>query len=211
MISKLLVQPAYFAPIAQYAAILQSKTIEFETQDHFAKQTYRTRCYIYGANGKLLLNIPVNKTKDYKIASTEVEINYDEDWQKNHLKSLQSAYRTSPFYEYYEADLMNIFETKHKYLWELHQKTNAFVLDALQEEKPLSETTEYFKDYADKTDIRSWIDAKKKLNINFPTYIQMFDEKHGFIENLSILDLIFMEGPNAAMYLENLNLNNAFS
>lgn len=211
MISKLLVQPAYFAPIAQYAAILQAKTIAFETQDNFVKQTYRTRCNIYGANGKLLLNIPVNKTKGQKILTTEVEINYEEDWQKNHLKSLQSAYRTSPFYEYYEADLIPIFETKHKYLWELHQKANAFVMDALQEEKSFSETTEYFRSYTDKTDLRNWIESKKDLTIDFPKYVQMFDDKHGFIENLSILDLIFMEGPNAGMYLENLNLKNAIS
>lgn len=211
MVSKLLVQPAYFAPIAQYAAILQANTTEFETHDNFVKQTYRTRCYIYSANGKLLLNVPVKNTKGQKKISTEIELNYDEDWQKNHLKSLQSAYRTSPFYEYYEADLMGIFETKHTYLWELLQRTHAFVMDALQEEKPFSETTEYFKDYTDKTDIRDWIDAKKELAIDFPKYVQMFDDKHGFLNNLSILDLLFMEGPNASMYLENLKLQNAIS
>lgn len=211
MIPKLLVQPAYFAPIAQYAAILQAKTTEFETHDNFVKQTYRTRCYIYGANGKLLLNVPVSKAKAQKTLTTEVELNYEEDWQKLHLKSLQSAYRTSPFYEYYEADLTGIFTTKHKYLWELHQKVHAFVMDALQEEKPSSETTEYFNDYTDKTDLRSWVEAKKKLNIDFPKYVQMFDDKHGFLENLSILDLIFMEGPNASLYLENLNINNALT
>lgn len=211
MIPKLLVQPAYFAPIAQYAAIIQANTTEFETHDNFVKQTYRTRCYIYSANGKLLLNVPVKSNKGQKIPTSNIEINYDEDWQKLHLKSLQSAYRTSPFYEYYEADLISIFETKHKYLWELHQKTHTFVMDALQEEKLFSETTEYFKNYSDKIDVRHWVEAKKEQPISFNKYVQVFDEKHGFIPNLSILDLIFMEGPNASMYLENIDLSNAIS
>ncbi|MGY5354639.1 WbqC family protein [Wenyingzhuangia sp. IMCC45467] len=211
MIPKLLVQPAYFAPIAQYAAILQANTTEFETQDNFVKQTYRTRCYIYSANGKLLLNVPVKSKKGQKTQTTNIELNYDEDWQKLHLKSLQSAYRTSPFYEYYEDDLRSIFETKHQFLWELHQKTHAFVMDALQEERAFSETTEYFKDYTEKVDIRNWIEAKKDLLINYPPYVQVFDDKHGFIPNLSILDLLFMEGPNASLYLENLNLQNVIT
>ncbi|MEN8765172.1 MAG: WbqC family protein [Wenyingzhuangia sp.] len=206
MIANLLVQPAYFAPIAHYAAVLQANTTEFETQGSFMKQTYQTRCYIYSANGKLLLNIPIKGAKGVKKNITEVELSYDEDWQKNHLRSLQSAYRTSPFYEYYESDLMEVFTTKHKYLWELLKKTNDFIMDALQETRPFTQTDKFLHDHSNRIDIRGWIATKKELEINFPKYVQMFDHKYGFIENLSVLDLLFMEGPNASMYLENLNL-----
>ncbi len=209
MSKNILVQPAYFAPIAQYAAILQTENISFEAHDHFLKQTYRTRCFIFGANGKLLLNVPINKTKEKKVTSNNVELSYAEDWQKLHYKSLQSAYKNSPFFEYYEDDLSFIFNTKFKYLGELHQACHLFVMNALQEDIKTNQTKEYIlKTNTDCLDLRDWIISKKEIDLNFPSYVQMFDDKHGFLPNLSILDLIFMEGPSASIYLEKLNLSN---
>jgi len=209
MLKNIVTQPAYFASIAQYAAIVQSNSTTFEVHDNFVKQTYRTRCYIYAANGKLLLNVPVNKSKSVKIKTSDVEINYAEDWQKLHLRSLQSAYSSSPFFEYYEHDLRIIFETKYQYLAGLHTACHNFVMDALQESIKTNITSEY-STHPDKMDIRGWVD-KKGAQIEFNPYIQVFDDKHGFLENLSILDLIFMEGPNAITYLEKLKLNNDYS
>jgi len=209
MLKNIVAQPAYFASIAQYAAIVHSNSTTFEVHDNFAKQTYRTRCYIYAANGKLLLNVPVNKGKSVKTKTTDVEINYAEDWQKLHLRSLQSAYSSSPFFEYYEPDLRTIFETKYQYLAELHTACHNFVMDALQESIQTHTTSDYLT-HPDKTDIRDWV-HKKGAEIKFNRYIQVFDDKHGFLENLSILDLIFMEGPNAITYLEKLKLNNDYS
>ncbi|NJB82407.1 WbqC family protein [Wenyingzhuangia aestuarii] len=210
MPKNIVVQPAYFAPITQYAAILQADSTTFEVHDNFAKQTYRTRCYIYAANGKLLLNVPVNKGKTLKTKTTDVEINYAEDWQKLHLRSLQSAYSSSPFFEFYEHDILTIFETKYKCLSELHIACHNFVMDALQEDKPTFATEEYLVP-SDKTDLRDWISSKNKIGTEFERYIQVFDDKHGFLPNLSILDLIFMEGPNAITYLENLDLSNVIN
>ncbi|MDO6737855.1 WbqC family protein [Wenyingzhuangia sp. 2_MG-2023] len=207
MVKNIVIQPAYFAPIAQYAAIIQANSILFETQDNFEKQTYRNRSYIYAANGKLLLNIPIQSSKGEKLLSTSVKINYAEDWQKLHFKSIQSAYRSSPFFEYYEHDLAPIFDKKYTYLSELHQDCHHFVMDALQENKTCSKTKVYTKEYSQDIDLRNWTNPKQNLQLDFPSYIQVFDDKHGFIPNLSILDLIFMEGPNAGMYLEKLNLN----
>lgn len=209
MLKNIVIQPAYFAPIAQYAAIVQSNSTTFEVHDNFVKQTYRTRCYIYAANGKLLLNVPVNKGKSLKTKTVDVEINYVEDWQKLHLRSLESAYSSSPFFEYYEHDLRTIFETKYKFLSELHTACHNFVMDALQESIQNDTTNDYLA-YSDKLDIRDWVN-KKEGEIEFERYIQVFDDKHGFLKNLSILDLIFMEGPNAITYLENLNLSNDLS
>ncbi len=201
MFTNILIQPAYFASIAQYAAILKSDTTLFEVHDHFVKQTYRTRCYIYAANGKLLLNVPVNKSKGQKITTPQVELNYSEDWQTLHFKSLQSAYQNSPFFEYYQDDLAVIFNTKYQYLGELHSACHHFVMDALQENSKSSYTKEYTIDTQNVTDLRTFINAKKQVVIDTPDYIQMFDDQHGFLPNLSVLDLIFMEGPSSAIYL----------
>lgn len=200
--------PAYFAPIVQYAAILQSDTISFEIHDNFEKQTYRSRCYVYAANGKLLLNVPIQKNKGEKTLTANTEINYVEDWQSLHLKSLQSAYRSSPFFEFYQDDLAKIFNTKYYKLEELHQACHFFVMNALQEEIPTQQTSTYQKTYSDKIDFRILTNTKKNPPINFNKYTQVFDDKHGFLENLSILDLIFMEGPSASIYLEKIDLGN---
>ena len=207
MSKNILVQPAYFASIAQYAAILQADDITFEIHDNFLKQTYRTRCFIFAANGKLLLNVPVNKIKGQKTITANTEISYAEDWQKLHLKSLQSAYQNSPFFEYYEHDLAKIYNTHFTSLGELHQACHNFVMDTLQEKITTKTTSDYIINPNHLIDLRTWIDAKKDIDIHFSNYIQMFDDKHGFISNLSILDLIFMEGPSASIYLENLELN----
>lgn len=209
--SQILLQPAYFAPIAQYAAIVKNAEIVFEILDNFQKQTYRNRCYIYGANGKLLLNVPVIHNKNQRQLTTDVQVSYAEDWQKLHFKSLQSAYRSSPYFEYYEDDLATIFEKKTTFLKDLHQQTHNFVMDALQENRPTTFTEEYFRNPNNQIDARDLINCKGNsailTNTTFESYTQMFDDKYGFIPNLSILDILFMEGPNAITYLEKINLN----
>lgn len=197
--------PTYFAPISQYSAIYKTDAVIFEFEDNYQKQTYRNRCYIYGANGKLTLNIPVKhvlnegrkKTKDTLVEN-------DIQWQQQHFKSLLSAYRTSPFFEFFEDDISKIFSKKYKYLQDVNIDTHLFITDALQLNTSFSKTTAY--DVTPSiTDYRNLALAKKGIEIEVDTYIQMFDDKHGFIPNLSILDLLFMEGPNAISFLEKIN------
>ena len=105
--------PTYFAPIAQYAMMYQTgfDNIIFELEDNFQKQTYRNRCYIYGANGKLSLNVPIkHKTKVGRKKTKDALIENNYPWQQQHFKSLQAAYRSSPFFEFFEADLYNLFQ-----------------------------------------------------------------------------------------------------
>jgi len=201
-----LLQPAYFASIAQYAAIVQANEVVFEHHDHFTKQTYRNRCYTFAANGILTLNVPIKKSA-LKISSYLAEISYAEDWQSLHLKSLQSAYKNAPFYEYYEPEILEILNKPFKTLGELHKACHTFVMETLQEQRKTSYTQIYNTSPKEVEDLRSWISSKKQPTITFPKYIQMFDDKHGFKSNLSILDLIFMEGPAAILYLENINLS----
>ena len=95
--------PTYFSPISQYKAILNSDSVIFEIEDNFQKQTYRNRCYIYGANGKLGLHIPVQYSQNNRQNTSEILIDNTTNWQSIHWKSIESAYKTSPFFEYYEA------------------------------------------------------------------------------------------------------------
>ncbi len=173
-----------------------------EVEDNYQKQTYRTRCYIYSPNGKQLLNIPVinaNSTQKTK----DVLIDYSFAWQKQHLKSFAAAYRSSPYYEFYEDEFNVLFEDKPKFLLDFNLHCQEVILDFLTLELKLSKTTEYLKNYDTDIDLRYLANAKTKQAFDLTEYTQVFSEKHGFIPNLSIIDLLFMEGTNALIYLEN--------
>ncbi|WP_457611055.1 WbqC family protein [Lutibacter sp.] len=196
-----LLQPTYFSPIIQYVAMVKSNKIIFEIEDNFQKQTYRNRCYIYTASGKHLLNVPIQHSKDIKQKTKDVKIDYKYDWQKLHLKTLQTAYSSSPFFEFYIDDLLPILERKTTFLLDLNLKCHQFVLKALQLEITISKTTEFNKE-PNYLDLRNLALAKNNKSYNLDQYFQVFNTNHGFISNLSILDLLFMEGPNALNYLE---------
>ncbi len=199
--------PTYFAPISQYVAIYQSDSITFEIEDNYQKQTYRNRCYIYGANGKLALNIPVKHLiKEGRKKTKDTIVENDFPWQQQHFKSLQSAYRSSPFFEFFEDDLATLFNKKYNFLQDVNIDTHLFVTDALQINTSFKKTQSYELNPSIE-DFRSLDLAKNGLEIEMDTYIQMFDDKYGFIPNLSILDLLFMEGPNAISFLEKINVN----
>jgi len=191
--------PTYFSPISQYHALLNSNSITFEVEDNYQKQTYRNRCYIYGANGKQLLNIPVSIPKSsIKTKSKDILVE-NSNWQKQHYKSFEAAYNHSPFFEFYKDDLQKIFSKKYTYLLDVNLDSFNFIKNALELpiEYKFSKTYEENKP----NDFRDLADSKKKVEISFLSYIQMFDQKFGFLKNLSILDLLFMEGPNSINFL----------
>ena len=192
--------PTYFSPISQYHALLNSNSITFEVEDNYQKQTYRNRCYIYGANGKQLLNIPVSIPKSSKKTKSKDILVKNSNWQKQHYKSLEAAYNHSPFFEFYKDDLQKIFSKKYTYLLDVNLDSFNFIKNALELpiEYKFSKTYEENKP----NDFRDLADSKKKVEISFLSYIQMFDQKFGFLKNLSILDLLFMEGPNSINFLE---------
>ena len=198
--------PSYFSPIIHYVVLAQYDNIVFEVEDHFQKQTYRNRCYIYGANGKQLLNIPVkhnNTTRKTK----DIRIEYAFDWQKQHIKTIQTAYRSSPYFEFYEEDMLALFKEKPKYLLDLNLRYQEQILELLQLDITFEKTIEYHKVYSNALDLRHVVNAKNEEYFSFSEYFQAFSNKHGFIENLSILDLLFMEGPSALTYLEEQEIN----
>ena len=118
----ILIHPTYFPNIANFVALLKADTITFEVSDNYQKQTYRNRTTIYGANGKLALTIPVNFTQKNRQLYCDVKIHNDEKWQINHWKSLESAYKMSPFFEFYQDDLKPLFEREENFLLDFNFK-----------------------------------------------------------------------------------------
>lgn len=202
----MLLYPTYFSPIIQYAALAKVDKITFEVEDNYQKQTYRTRCYIYSPNGKQLLNIPI-KNANSKQKTKDVVIDYSVNWQKQHLKSIEAAYRSSPFFEYYEDEIRAIFESQPTFLLDFNLKCQELLLELLQLDTTINKTTAYEKKPINGKDFRFLANAKLKFNFKFDAYTQVFTQKHGFIENLSILDLLFMEGTNVLNYLESQKLD----
>jgi len=197
----IIIQPSYFAPISQFAAIAKHKEVCLEVCDNYQKQTYRNRCYIYGANGKLMLNIPIvhNKTKGRQLTK-DVKIEPYFNWRKQHLKSIKTAYQTSPYFEFYEDDFTAFYKRNYNDLLSLNIASFNLLIELLELDLNITKTKEYQQLY--KVDYRYLANAKTVHPFGFETYTQMFDNKYGFIPNLSILDLLFMEGPNALNYLE---------
>ncbi|QTE22339.1 WbqC family protein [Polaribacter cellanae] len=193
--------PTYFSPIAQYSEIVKTDTVTFEMEDNFQKQSYRNRCYIFNSNGKQLLSIPVkHKITNGRKKTKDTLIENNVPWQDQHFKSLQIAYRTSPFFEFFEDDLAIIFEKKYKFLQDINIDTFLFIIDALQFDINFIQTTTFNLD-PKQQDFRYLAEVKKQPEKLVDKYIQMFDDKHGFLPNLSVLDLLFMEGPNSVSYL----------
>lgn len=200
---EILLHPTYFPSISHFAAMAQSENITFEIEDNFQKQTNRNRTYIYSPNGIQLLNIPVKHSKESHQKTKDIRIETESDWQKQHFKSLEAAYRNSPFFEFFEDDLRPFFEKKQEFLMDLNFEALEVVSKCLRMKINYTTTTEYFHEpeTAVITDFRDLVNGKKDPSI-FENYTQVFDDKHGFINNLSVLDLLFNEGKYAVDYLK---------
>lgn len=189
----------YFGPISYFQEILKAENLKFEIQESFPKQTYRNRCFIQGANGKLRLAIPIRHDGSRQIK--DLRVSSDTEWQKEHFKSIVSAYKSSPFFDYYEEELKSIYDTKSEFLLEFNLRTLEFIKSKLKLNFDIQFTENY-------EDIPLELDFRKKFNSkivptksDFREYVQVFNEKLGFMPDLSILDLLCNEGPNATTYL----------
>lgn len=192
----------YLPPISWFAEFLDAQNeIILEQYEHFPKQTYRSRCTIYGANGKLVLILPIHHNG--KRAMKDIEISYAEDWQKLHWKSIKIAYQSSPYFEYYEDQLKQIYSSQPKSLIDFNLNALNIILKILKEEKEFSLTEKYQKT-PEATDFRVQFSAKKESNYLFSEYYQTFSDKLGFIADLSVLDLLCNMGPESATYIKNI-------
>lgn len=202
----ILLHPTYFPNISHFIGIANAQNVIFEVEDNYQKQTFRNRTTIYGANGKLILSIPVIYTQKNRQKFRDVKISNDANWQSQHLKSLQSAYRTSPFFEFYENELQPLFTQKKTFLLDFNFECLDVVFNCLQFDLNYSKTESYNKTAGNKNDLRHLVNTSQKQEQQFSPYTQVFSNKYGFINNLSILDLLFNEGPNTLNYLQSQKL-----
>ncbi|MBS1682982.1 MAG: WbqC family protein [Bacteroidetes bacterium] len=199
MENKILIEPHYLPSLEYLCTIFSFDEIILEGNEHFEKQSYRNRGFINGANGKLMLTVPLTERKG-KIFTKDVRIEPGKKWRNNHWRAIESAYRKAPFYEHYADELASIIYSNHNYLIELNYNLLSFCLKHIGLQKKISETLAYHKIVSeDILDGRSVISSKKPFTDRSfyqpAQYYQVFGNE--FAANLSFVDLLFCEGPRA--------------
>ena len=197
-----------FGPTGYFALLAKGHAI-IEKHSHYTRQTYRNRYNILAANGPLSLSIPVEKQKNQKVADKDVKIAWHTPWQHNHWHSLVSAYNSSPFFQFYCDDLEPFFTKKYKWLFDYNMESTEIICELLGIDVKIDFTKEFHHHpEEDIIDLREAIHPKKidqngdLTGVTIIPYKQVFDERFGFQENLSILDLLFNKGPEAVLVLE---------
>lgn len=193
----------YLPPISWFAEFLDEKAeIIFEQFENFPKQTYRNRANIYGANGRLSLIIPIkhNGSRVYR----DTEISNAENWKNLHWKSIKTAYQSSPYFEFYEDRLSEIFDFEENSLLKFNLNALKVILSILKTEKAYSLNNEYVKE-PEILNFREAFSAKAESDYEMGEYYQTFSDKLGFEKDLSILDLLCNKGPETLTYIKSIN------
>ena len=226
-----LLTTAYFPPVSYFAAIAQDmeglvrtkgedrksfpsspllpSVIYIEACENYQKQSYRNRCHFYAADGKQSLSFPVIHAEGtHKHLISEMRIDYSTPWVMQHKRAIISAYRTSAYFEYYQDELFAILDSKPERLIDLNTRLLKFFLEKTGIKAEIR-MTESYDTAPECEDLREVIHPKRpdrileNLELKKP-YFQVFAEKHGFISDLSIMDLLFNEGPDSIIYLKNI-------
>lgn len=218
-----LLTTAYFPPIEYLAAIanecrfnpgmteVEPAVVYIEACEHYVKQSWRNRCRFYAADGAQTLNFPV-RHEDFGKPISQMRIDWKTDWLTRHERAIISAYRTSPYFEYYQDELFAILDSRPELMLDFNTQILKFFLRKTGIPADIRFTSEWEAVTIDGhkvTDLREAIHPKrpntilKDLGLERP-YWQVFSPKHGFIPGLSIMDLLFNEGPDSICYLKNL-------
>jgi len=203
MIEKGVVLPMFYLPPVEYFAQLNNYNPDFviEKHEHFPKQTYRNRANIYSPDGMLTLVVPVIKGSKVHTPVKDVKISYDFRWQRLHWMSLQGCYRRSAYFEYYEDEFASFYEKKESFLFDYNDQLLQLILKLLKIKATINYTEAFEREYPALTDLRHTINSKKESGFQQKPYFQVFEERHGFMKNLSIVDLLFNQGPQSVNYL----------
>jgi hypothetical protein len=189
-----------FANSYYWAALLKAKTVLLDPNEHYEKMSFRNRYYIATAHGEQCLSIPLKSGRNQRTAMKEVQISYAENWQQQHWRTIYSAYNRSPYFEFYKDELEQLFSKKHERLLDFNLASLEWLQQKLQLELTIEFTQHYQKDIALAADLRR-MKPQIQPDISFPHYYQVFEERNGFLPNLSLLDLLFNEGRLAGKYL----------
>jgi WbqC-like protein family len=195
--------PLFYLPPVSYFTALKANDFNFliEKHEHFVKQTYRNRASIASPDGTLDLMIPVIKGSKFKTPIKDVKISYDAKWQRLHWLSMQTCYRSSAYFEFYEDGLAPFYERKYDFLFDFNIELLAWILKQLKQNNNLAYTSEYESDLPTAIDFRSSFNKNSIHSEGAKNYFQVFSDRNDFLPNLSIIDLLFNQGPQTKLYL----------
>ena len=203
---------SYWPNLHYFFYVLNASIINIEQFDNYSKQSYRNRTQILSANGVLNLSIPIKKNKSEKVVNS-IEISYKEDWQKNHWRAITSAYKNSPYFDFFEEDLKVFYSNKYNLLIDYNLDQLKFIIKVLKQKENIQLTKQYESNPESVIDLRTIIHPKHsyssdKLVANKldQSYYQTFENKISFTPNLSILDLLFNKGLHTIDYLKSIDL-----
>ena len=199
---------AYLAPIEYYTKLLAYDKVFIEQHDHYMKQTYRNRCTIAAPDGELALSIPTVKPSTLKCPMRDIRISDHGNWRHLHWNAIESAYNHTPFFEYYKDDFRPFYEQKYEFLADFNEELCHLVCSLIDLQPDMTRTTGYRTEFAPhETDFRERIHPKKDFALEDTVfspqpYYQVFQERLGFLPNLSIIDLLFNMGPESLLILQ---------
>jgi hypothetical protein len=201
--NSVLVSTAYLPPIAYFLKVISAETIFIEKEENYLKQTYRNRCEIYTANGKLSLIIPVIKTNGNHTMIKDIKVDYSGKWQLQHWRAIVSAYNQSPYFLFYKDAIEPFYFKKFEYLIDFNTQLLKTILKFFKKNPEILFTNSFVKpDFNNSSDFRYQFNPNSISAIKNNLYAQVFGEKHGFLPNLSIIDLVFNLGPESLSYLD---------
>ncbi|WP_317040319.1 WbqC family protein [Pedobacter insulae] len=186
-----------------YFSALKEQHFEFtiEKYEHFPKQTFRNRATIASPDGKLDLILPVVRGSKAHTPIKDVKISYDSKWQRLHWLSLQTCYRSSAYFEFYEDGLVPFYEKKYTFLFDFNLALSNWLLKQMKINQITDFTAGYEKDVPPGLDFRNKFNKKDIHEIDMKSYFQVFSDRNTFIPNLSIVDLLFNQGPQTKLYI----------
>jgi hypothetical protein len=201
MPATILLSSAYLPPPEYFSLIFRSDKILIEKEENYLKQSYRNRCYILSSHGRQLLSVPVYLGSLHKTPIKDIRIDYSKRWQQVHLRAIKASYGSAPYFQYYFENIETIILKKNDFLIDLNMELIDAVIKMLRINTEVSYTTHFETTEGLDNDYRYCISPKIKSPFKIKEYIQVFNSGEQFINGLSIVDLIFNQGPEARDYL----------